>query len=75
VPVAGDFGYDFLPPQMRGVVVRADTNPQRVALLSASLDRFAAGREYATYLRDQLACPTATWPPQPHRPSSRATWS
>lgn len=57
VPVAGEMGYDFLPPQMRAVVVRADTPAQRVALLSASLDRFAAGREYANYLRDQLALP------------------
>ena len=62
VPVAGELGYDFLPPQMRAVVVRADTDPRRVALLSASLDRFAASRDYATYLRDQLAAPDSYVP-------------
>ena len=57
VPVAGELGYDFLPPQMRALVVRADTDPRRVALLSASLDRYAASRDYAAYLKDQLAAP------------------
>ena len=57
VPVAGELGYDFLPPQMRAVVVRADTDPKRVALLAASLDRYAASKDYAAYLKDQLAAP------------------
>jgi len=57
VPVAGELGYDFLPPQLRALVVRADTDPKKIALLSASLDRFAASKEYAAYLKDQLALP------------------
>lgn len=62
VPVAGELGYDFLPPQMRAVVVRADTDPRRVSQLAASLDRFSASREYATYLKDQLAAPDSYVP-------------
>jgi len=57
VPVAGELGYDFLPPQLRALVVRADTDPKKLALLAASLDRFAASKEYAAYLKDQLALP------------------
>lgn len=57
VPVAGEMGYDFLPPQMRAIVVRADTDPKKAALLAASLDRFAASRDYAGYVKDQLALP------------------
>lgn len=62
VPVAGELGYDFLPPQLRAVVVRADTDPRRVALLSASLDRYAASKDYNTYLKDQLAAPDSYVP-------------
>lgn len=57
VPVAGELGYDFLPPQLRAVVVRSDIDPKKSALLAASLDRFAASKEYAAYLKDQLALP------------------
>ena len=57
VPVAGELGYEFLPPQLRAIVVRADTDPKRAALLAASLDRFAVSKEYAAYLKDQLALP------------------
>jgi tripartite-type tricarboxylate transporter receptor subunit TctC len=57
VPVTGEFGYDPLPSQARSIVVRAGTEPRRLAALTASLERFAAAPEYANYLREQLALP------------------
>ncbi|MDB5999466.1 MAG: hypothetical protein JWP52_1165 [Rhizobacter sp.] len=62
VPVSGEFGYDTLPSQVRAVVVKSDTDPAAVALLSASLDRFATSPGYTQYLRDQLAAPDSYVP-------------
>jgi tripartite-type tricarboxylate transporter receptor subunit TctC len=42
-------------PQFRAIVVKAGTDPQRVAALAATLDRIGASAEYKAFLRDQLA--------------------
>jgi tripartite-type tricarboxylate transporter receptor subunit TctC len=64
VPVSGSYGYDVLLPQFRGLVVKAGTDPKRIAALSDSLERFSKSPEYATYLRDQLALPDSFIPAQ-----------
>jgi tripartite-type tricarboxylate transporter receptor subunit TctC len=57
VPVSAEFGYDVLLPQSRAVLVKAGTDPRRLALLKASIDRFATSPEYLKFLDQQLALP------------------
>ena len=57
VPVAGELGIDFTVPQLRMLMVRAETDQKSLAALSASLERFAASAAYVNFLRDQLALP------------------
>lgn len=57
VPVSAEFGYEVLLPQMRAIIANARANPERLAVLSAALDRLAATPEFAAYLRDQYALP------------------
>ncbi len=62
VPVSAELGYDILLPQMRAIVAKAGTDPRRLEMLSASLGRYAATPEFASYLRDQYAQPDSYIP-------------
>ena len=62
VPLSVESGVEFTMPQLRSVAVRAHTDPKRLALLAASLSRFAQSAEYQNYLRDQLALPDSFIP-------------
>jgi tripartite-type tricarboxylate transporter receptor subunit TctC len=55
VPVSAELGYEILLPQMRAIIARSSADPKRLALLAATLDRFAQTPEFAAYLRDQYA--------------------
>lgn len=62
VPVSAELGYEVLLPQMRAIVASAKADGERLAVLSAALDRFAATAEYKAYLRDQYALPDSYLP-------------
>lgn len=57
VPVAGELGYDILLPQVRAVLVKADTEKSRLAALTASVERYARSADYRAFLDQQLALP------------------
>jgi len=57
VPVSAEFGYDVLLPQVRAVLAKAGTDPQRLAALATSIERFAASPEYMKFVEQQLALP------------------
>ena len=62
IPVSAELGYEILLPQMRAIIAHAGAAPDRLAALSASLDRFAATPEFQAYLRDQYALPDSYLP-------------
>lgn len=55
VPVSAEFGYDVFLPQVRAVLAKAGADPQRLAALANSIERFAASPEYVKFLEQQLA--------------------
>lgn len=55
VPAAKELGYDFAIPQFRAVVVKAGTDPDKLAKLSDALGRIAASPEFKAYLKQQYA--------------------
>ncbi len=62
VPVSAEFGYEVLLPQARAVLAKAGTEPHRLQLLKASIDRFATSPEYLKFLDQQLALPDSYMP-------------
>jgi tripartite-type tricarboxylate transporter receptor subunit TctC len=62
VPVSGELGYDIQLPQVRAMLAKADTDPHRLALLAASIERFAKSAEYRAFLDQQLALPDSFIP-------------
>ena len=62
VPASTEFGYDILLPQVRAIIARAGVDPRRLAVLSASLERYAQSAEFAGYLREQYALPDSFVP-------------
>lgn len=55
VPTGKELGHDIIINQFRAVMLRADTDPKRVKVISDALARAAATREFKDYLADQYA--------------------
>jgi tripartite-type tricarboxylate transporter receptor subunit TctC len=64
VPVSAEFGYEVFLPQVRAVLVKAGTDPQRLHELSASVERFTKSPEYTKFIEQQLALPDSFMPPK-----------
>jgi tripartite-type tricarboxylate transporter receptor subunit TctC len=54
-PTSKELGYDITLPQRRAVIIKAGTDPARVAILSEALARAVATAKYKTYLKDSFA--------------------
>jgi tripartite-type tricarboxylate transporter receptor subunit TctC len=65
VPVSGELGYDILLPQVRAVLAKAGTDPERLRLLSESVERFANSTEYRKFIDQQMALPDSFIPAKP----------
>lgn len=61
-PTSKELGYDITLPQRRAIIVKAGTDPARVALLSQALQRAVATPEYKAFLKDSLALPDSYLP-------------
>lgn len=57
VPVSGELGYEILLPQVRAVLARVGTDPERVRVLSESVERFVKSAEYRKFIDQQMALP------------------
>lgn len=55
VPTSTGLGHNITLPQFRVVLVKAGTDPARVALLSEAIAKAAATPEFKAYLKDQYA--------------------
>jgi tripartite-type tricarboxylate transporter receptor subunit TctC len=55
VPSSYELGYQVSLPQFRSIVVRAETPPERVKILSDALTEVAATAEYKAFLEEQFA--------------------
>jgi tripartite-type tricarboxylate transporter receptor subunit TctC len=62
VPTAKQSGYDISLPQRRAVIVKADTPPAQVKILSDALAAVVAKPEYAEFLKQELASPASYVP-------------
>jgi len=62
VPASAEYGYEVLLPQVRAVLARAGTDPQRLQILNASIERFARSEEYRRFLEQQVAQPDSFMP-------------
>jgi len=54
-PTSKEVGLDITLPQRRAIIVKAGTDPAKVALLSQAVARAVATPEYKAFLRDSLA--------------------
>lgn len=57
VPVSSEFGYEVLLPQVRAVLIKGATDPQRVKVLADSIERFVHSPDYIHFVEQQLALP------------------
>ena len=55
VPSSKELGYDITLPQRRAVIVKAGTEPEKLAALSDALARVTASADYKAFLKDSLA--------------------
>jgi tripartite-type tricarboxylate transporter receptor subunit TctC len=62
VPTSAELGYDIALPQFRSIVVRADTPPDRIKVLSDALAQVAESEEFKAFLEAQYASPTSFLP-------------
>jgi tripartite-type tricarboxylate transporter receptor subunit TctC len=62
VPLARDSGFPIVINQFRSIVVRAGTDPQRVATLAAALEKAARSADFVKYLADEMAYPDSYIP-------------
>jgi tripartite-type tricarboxylate transporter receptor subunit TctC len=62
VPTARELGYPITTPQIRWIFARAGTDPARVQVLAAALEKMAASEEFRTYLRNEWAAPDSFVP-------------
>ncbi|MGE5337117.1 MAG: Bug family tripartite tricarboxylate transporter substrate binding protein [Gemmatimonadota bacterium] len=62
IPLAKDSGFPIVINQFRSIVVRAGTDPNRVATLAAAIEKAARTPEFAKYLADELAYPDSFVP-------------
>jgi tripartite-type tricarboxylate transporter receptor subunit TctC len=65
VPVSGELGYEILLPQVRAVLTKAGTPPERVRVLSESVERFTKSTEYRKFIDQQMALPDSFIAAQP----------
>ena len=54
-PTSKELGYDITLPQRRAVIVKAGTDPARLAVLSEALSRAVATAKYKAYLKESYA--------------------
>ena len=54
-PTSKELGYDITLPQRRALIIKAGTDPARVAVLSEALSRAVATARYKAYLKDSYA--------------------
>ncbi len=54
-PLAKDYGFPIAISQFRSLVMRAGTDPNHVARLSAAVEKVARSEAFKTYLADELA--------------------
>lgn len=57
VPTSKESGYDITLPQRRAIIVKAGTDPKRVALLAEALERAVSTSKYKAFLKDSYASP------------------
>lgn len=55
IPLAKDSGFPISISQFRSIVMRAGTDPKRVAIVAAAVDKAARSPDFAKYLHDELA--------------------
>jgi len=55
VPSSKEVGLEIYLPQFRSVIVKAGTDPQRVKLLAAAVEKVANDPEYYGFLKESLA--------------------
>ena len=63
-PTSKELGYDITLPQRRAIIVKAGTDPAKVALLSQALQRAVATPEYKAFLKDSLGLENSWVPTQ-----------
>ena len=54
-PTSKELGYDITLPQRRAVIVKAGTDPQRVAMLSNAIAKVVQSDKYKQYLKESFA--------------------
>lgn len=57
VPTSKESGYDITLPQRRAIIVKAGTDPKRVAVLAEALERAVSTPRYKAFLKDSYASP------------------
>jgi tripartite-type tricarboxylate transporter receptor subunit TctC len=57
VPTSKESGYDITLPQRRAIIVKAGTDPKRVAVLAEALERAVSTPKYKAFLKDSYAAP------------------
>jgi tripartite-type tricarboxylate transporter receptor subunit TctC len=57
VPTSKESGYDITLPQRRAIIVKAGTDPKRVAVLAEALERAVSTPKYKAFLKDSYASP------------------
>lgn len=62
VPTSKERGFDITLPQRRAIIVKAGTDPAKVALLASALKRVVDTPEYKAFLKDSLALPDSYLP-------------
>ena len=62
VPTARELGYAITTPQIRWIFARAGTDPARIQVLAAALEKMAASDEFKAYLRGEWAAPDSFVP-------------
>jgi tripartite-type tricarboxylate transporter receptor subunit TctC len=55
VPTSYELGYKVALPQFRAIVLRSETSPERLKVLSDALAKVADMPEYKKFLEDQFA--------------------
>ena len=54
-PTSKELGYDITLPQRRAIIVKAGTDPARIAVLSDALARAVSTDKYKAFLKDSSA--------------------
>jgi len=62
IPTSKELGYDITLPQRRAILVKAGTDPAKVALLSEAISKAVATPEYKAFLKESVAIPDSYLP-------------